>query len=164
MAEEKARRKETERLEKAAEEERRHKKREREGRRWDHARDTYHTKWKTLLNAPNGDEGADTLREIGFCDIPWPILHAHKERSKHRTEQVVLSVEDLTLEAISAFLLPYTAQDAEKGRKEVLRETFLRFHPDKFEGRFMKRVHENEQESVREGIGRVVRVLNTLMQ
>jgi len=163
-AEEKARREETARLEKAAEEERQRKKRERDARRWDYARDAYHMRWKTLLNAPNGDEGADPLREIGFCDIPWPVLHAYKERSKHRSEQVVLSAEDLTSEAISAFLLPNTAQDAEKSRKDVLRETFLRFHPDKFEGRFMKLVRESEQESVREGIGRVVRVLNTLMQ
>lgn len=150
-------------MEKAAEEERQQKKRERDSRRWDYARDAYHAKWKTLLNAPNGDR--DTLPEIGFCDIPWPILQAHKERGKHKSkEQMGLSFEDLTLEAISAFLLPNAPQDAEKSRKEVLRETFLRFHPDKFEGRFMKTVRKDEQESVREGIGRVVRVLNTLMQ
>lgn len=119
-------------------------------------------KWKTLLS---GNGGVDTLETMGFCDIPWPIIHAHKEKSssKHRTDMVAVSVDDLTVEDISLFLLPSDVGEGEKSRKEVLRETFLRFHPDKFEGRFMKMVRGNEQERVREGIGRVVRALNTLM-
>jgi hypothetical protein len=91
-----------------------------------------------------------------FCDIPWPIFRLAKHRS-------AVSVDDLTAEAISAFLLPRDAGEGEKGRKEVLREAFLRFHPDKFEGRIMKLVRENEREVVRQGIGRVVVALNGLM-
>jgi hypothetical protein len=50
-------------------------------------------------------------------------------------------------------------------RKNRLRETLLRFHPDKFEGRVMGRVipEGEEREKVREGVGRVVRALNELM-
>ncbi|KAF9451516.1 hypothetical protein P691DRAFT_796698 [Macrolepiota fuliginosa MF-IS2] len=154
-AKEKAQKEETARLEKAAEEERKQRKRGRDGRRLVFARDAYHSKWKALLS------GADAQQMIGFADIPWPVLHAHKEKSKHRSEVVL---DDLTLETISTFLLPDNAvQEGDKSRKDVLRETFLRFHPDKFEGRFMRLVREGEQESVREGIGRVVRALNTLM-
>lgn len=164
-AEEKKKREETARLAKAAEEERKAKKRERDARRWAEARDSYHEKWKIWLDSNNNNTLEAKEAEVGFTDIPWPVLEAHKERStKHRSGQAVaVTVEDLAIDAISAFLLPGGKPDGDRSRKEVLRETFLRFHPDKFEGRFMRTVREGEQEAVREGIGRVVRALNTLM-
>jgi hypothetical protein len=158
---EKKKREETARLAKAAEEERNAKKRERDARRWAYARDVYHSKWKALQNSNNNT--LEERGEVSFSDIPWPVLEAHRERSKHRAEAVAVTVDDLTVESISAFLLPDGEAEGERSRKEVLRETFLRFHPDKFEGRLMKTVREGEQEAVREGIGRVVRALNTLL-
>lgn len=53
--------------------------------------------------------------------------------------------------------------EAKKDRKEKLRETFLRFHPDKFEGRLMARVRPDEKDMVRQALGVVVRVLNDLI-
>ncbi|KAF7782697.1 hypothetical protein Agabi119p4_2073 [Agaricus bisporus var. burnettii] len=148
-AEEKARREETARLEKAAEEERQTKKRERSRRQWAEARDGYQARWQVLLSR----SGADMLE---FCDIPWPIFHMAKHRS-------AVSMDNLTEEAITAFLLPVDVGESERSRKEVLREAFLRFHPDKFEGRIMRLVRESEREAVRQGISRVVVVLNKLM-
>jgi hypothetical protein len=49
-----------------------------------------------------------------------------------------------------------------KHRKDKLRETFLRFHPDKFEGQLMSRVRESDRQRVRDAIGVVVRALNAL--
>lgn len=91
--------------------------------------------------------------DIGFDDIPWPV------RSHHRT----LVTADLTVDAVAAFLLPDGTPEHGRSRKDVLRETLLRFHPDKFEGRLMAAVRTEEQAVVREGIGRVVRALNSLM-
>lgn len=91
--------------------------------------------------------------DIGFVDIPWPV------RSHHRS----LAMADLTVDAVAAFLLPDGMPEHGRSRKEVLRETLLRFHPDKFEGRLMASVRTEEQAVVREGIGRVVRALNSLM-
>lgn len=39
----------------------------------------------------------------------------------------------------------------------------LRFHPDKFEGRVMRRVKESDKDKVREAVGQVARALNALM-
>ncbi|TFK44899.1 hypothetical protein BDQ12DRAFT_673780 [Crucibulum laeve] len=176
-AEEKERRAETKRLEKEAEEERKIKKRERESRKWDYAREEYHLRWKALLTL----SGSEDTTELLFEDIPWPIVDAHRQkpekkrlskRGEERTLPPRISIDDLTAEAISAFILPIvsasvTGQEGEeekkKGRKEKLREAFLRFHPDKFEGRFMKRVREGDRKRVREAIGQVSRVLNGLM-
>lgn len=86
------------------------------------------------------------------------------DRRGYRTGSI--SLEHLTVESISAFLLPINSaleDPTKKERKEKLRETMLRFHPDKFEGRLMKRVREGERDKVKEAIGQVVRALNALM-
>ena len=49
---------------------------------------------------------------------------------------------------------------------KIIRETLLRFRPDKFEGRVMSRVSEAERAKVhvQEAIGVVVQTLNELMR
>jgi hypothetical protein len=185
-AQEKALKAETERLEKAAEEGRRRKKQEKENRRWDYAREGYDRRWKELLALGGLEDHAEgeqpATRRFSFGDIPWPVFAAYSQRSDKRGTDgrgawesvpadlsVTVSLDDLTAEAISMFLLPPSTSTSPMGdqekkeRKEKLRETFLRFHPDKFEGRIMKRVEEGEKVKVRQAIGQVVRVLNTLM-
>ncbi|KAF9031206.1 hypothetical protein BDZ89DRAFT_984820 [Hymenopellis radicata] len=149
-AKRKAEKEETKRLEKALEEERQQRKREREFRRLGLAREEYDSRWKVILATPN-----DAL-QYDFRDIPWPVL------SKSH-----VSVDDLTSDAITSFLFStatFTADEQKKDRKDKLRETYLRFHPDKFESRLMTRVRESEQEQVRLGVGQVVRILNDQMQ
>ncbi|KAJ7099572.1 hypothetical protein B0H15DRAFT_1018789 [Mycena belliarum] len=165
-AHEKALKAETARLSKIVDEERRRKKLEKEIRRLDYAREEYHSKWKELLAAPGESESVKPL--LTFSDIPWPIASAHRQK-KDASAVSPISLDDLTTEAIAAFLVPSTPPgpvinvDDRKHRKDKLRETFLRFHPDKFEGRLLKRVRQSDQEHVREAIGVVVRALNTLM-
>uniref|UniRef100_D8Q9X8 Uncharacterized protein n=1 Tax=Schizophyllum commune (strain H4-8 / FGSC 9210) TaxID=578458 RepID=D8Q9X8_SCHCM len=169
-AEERARRKETRRLERAAEEERRLRRAHKDAMRFAEARERYEERWKELLAEQPTDAALLT-----FADIPWPVLAAHRHHGKDGKDPR-LTVDDLTLDSISAFLLPAsnpskvenTDEDAieearKKERKERLRASYLRFHPDKFEGRLMKRVHPDHQEGVKEAVGAVVRALNTLM-
>ncbi|KAJ7782688.1 hypothetical protein B0H16DRAFT_1297737 [Mycena metata] len=157
-AEEKAAKAETARLAKLAEEERKRKKLEKEIRRSDYAREEYHVRWKNLLAAASDGESGQA--SLTFSDVPWPIA------SKPALPPIV-SLDELTHEAIAYFLvpslLPVDGEKEKKLRKEKLRETFLRFHPDKFEGRLMSRVQESDRERVREAVGIVVRVLNALM-
>ncbi|KAI0359271.1 hypothetical protein OH77DRAFT_1015004 [Trametes cingulata] len=161
---EKALREETRRLELAAEEERRKRRSQKERLQAAEARESYDARWKELL-APNSTAHAEgTLR---FGDVPWPVMPSFSSR---RDERPVVTLEDLTAEAISAFLLPPSddadledRDAAKKDRKEKLRETMLRFHPDKFEGRIMRLVRDSEKELVKEAVGVVARTLNTLM-
>lgn len=120
---------------------------EQDAQDWADARTAYDHRWTMLLSLDNRNA------EIGFADIPWPA------RSHHRSPVMA----DLTVDAVAAFLLPSGMPQEGRTRKEVLRETLLRFHPDKFEGRLMAAVRTEEQAVVREGIGRVVRALNSLM-
>lgn len=147
-------REETRRMERAEEERRRQKRHEKENRRWADAREHYESTWKQLL-----DGKVD--RELRFEDIPWPVLFTKE-----------LHVEAITVDAICTFLLPEgrpvnsiaTDRDAiKKERKDKLKETMLRFHPDKFEGRILRHVHQSDQRRVLEGVGMVTRGLNTLL-
>ncbi|KAK0226236.1 hypothetical protein IW262DRAFT_1541307 [Armillaria fumosa] len=140
-AREKAAKEESRRLERQAEEERRQRRRNRVIRRRELARQEYESRWKELLSLPPAN--------LHFDDIPWPIAAPRSS----------VAVEDLTLEAVSLFLF-----SEETTKKDRLRETYLRFHPDKFESRLMKLVKSGEQEKVRLGMGQVVRILNDLMK
>ncbi|KAF8601510.1 hypothetical protein BDV93DRAFT_397586, partial [Ceratobasidium sp. AG-I] len=87
---------------------------------------------------------------INFRNIPWPLL------------RVPNGPESITPQAVGAFLLsPLHSQD--KSRKERLRSAMLRWHSDKFEGRWMARIDESEQAMVKEAVGAVARSLTELM-
>ncbi len=169
---EKKLREETARMEKAEHERRRQRRNEKERMRWDDARAHYESRWKELLGGVELSQATDI--ELRFGDIPWPALATEVGPSAHGQEKKpsALEIEDITMEAVSAFLLPggrlpdSAARDDEaikKERRDKLRETMLRFHPDKFEGRIMSRVREADKEVVREAVGRVARVINDLL-
>lgn len=110
---------------------------------------------------------------LTFMDIPWPHFPSFSPAVGGNTTYHTHRIEDFTEESISKFLTVLTsksvrlAADADKSedkvRKDKLRETMLRFHPDKFEGRVMQRVSITDRDRVREAVGQIVRVLNTLM-
>ena len=150
---EKAIRDETARMEKAEEARRRHRRREKEHKMRAQFVERYEAVWKDLL--------AGTIDgDLRFQDIPWPVYITD------------IDVDTLTVDTVSSFLLPdgrpfgCSASDKDtikKERRDKLRETMLRFHPDKFEGRVMRKVRESDQERVRECVGKVARIINDLL-
>lgn len=138
------------RILKAEEEARRRARYERERIRQANARDAYERHWVGLLDSDS------KYADLGFGDIPWPVWG---ETS---------NISHITTEAISSFLfLPGDEGHDEAGRrrarKEYLRGTLLRFHPDKFEGRILPRVKDEEKAAVREGANAVTRAVSALM-
>ncbi|KAJ1301987.1 hypothetical protein OPQ81_000822 [Rhizoctonia solani] len=103
----------------------------------------YELRWSALsVASPN--------QPIGFRDIPWPLL------------RIPTGPESITPQAVGAFILsPLHSQD--KSRKERLRNAMLRWHSDKFEGRWMSRIEEDERPKVKEAVGAVARSLTELM-
>jgi hypothetical protein len=123
---------------------------DRERRRKADARDTYERRWVELLESESVD--------LGFGDVPWPM-------------QGKADVSRLTVEVISEFLFPTCVDEPEREgggrgrtRREELRGTMLRFHPDKFEGRVIPRVKGEEKDAVREGANAVTRAVAALME
>ena len=134
--------------------ERRRRRRSRERRARRGARDDYETRWDTLLST-----GKTTGQPLTFRDIPWPCHAAYSTSGDKCT------LDDLTVDSISEFLFHSAKGPQEVAQKiKTIRETLLRFHPDKFEGRIISRVSEAERVEVQEGVGIVVRTLNELMK
>ena len=136
--------------------ERRRGKRSRERKAKETAYADYKTRWDTLRFT---DE--TTERQLTFQDIPWPCHAAYSNPDGNP-----ISLDDLTIDTISEFLFWHSAKEPVEAAQKIktVRETLLRFHPDKFESRVMSRVSESERTKVQEGVGIVVRTLNELMR
>jgi hypothetical protein len=135
---------------------RRREKRSRERRAKQNARDDYEKRWDTLLTTCDA-----AGQSLTFQDIPWPCNAAYAPPSAGQS----FSLDDLTVDSITEFLFNSAIKPTETTQEiKAIRESLLRFHPDKFEGRVIGRVSETERAIVQEGVGIVVRVLNELLR
>ncbi|TCD62727.1 hypothetical protein EIP91_006525 [Steccherinum ochraceum] len=90
------------------------------------------------------------LDTLFFTSFPWPMLR--KPRSP----------EDISTEAISAYMLsPYHPKD--RLEKDRLKEQIRRWHPDRFNNRYLSKVLDDEREAVRSGAANVIQALNSLL-
>ena len=116
----------------------------------------YESRWN-LLNmtarspTPMSHSREQTSRvQLAFTDIPWPTIQP--PRSKY----------DLTSATLSDFFLSRHLP-AGRATKERLRDALLRWHPDRFEGRYLDKIRPPDREDVIEGVGIVVRYLNSIL-
>ena len=97
----------------------------------------------------------NTRPHLQWTDFPWPVLSFSNPTKK----------EDLTLEAVADYVFaPLRLHHDRAMSKERLKEIIRRWHPDRFEVKYLTRVvNLHEREMVREGAGMVVRFLNDLL-
>jgi len=106
----------------------------------------FHDKqWDWIANLPH----------LQWTDFPWPLLSFSSPTR----------MEDLTLEAVADYVFaPLRLHHDRAMSKERLKEIIRRWHPDRFEVKYLARVTDlHEREMVREGAGMVVRFLNDLL-
>ncbi|KAF7315145.1 hypothetical protein MIND_00028900 [Mycena indigotica] len=109
-AEEKARRAETAALAAQAEEENRRKKRLKEARRQEYARQDYNSRWTALLSHGDGP--------LVFADVPWPVLAAQRRSERHLNDPPpTIQLEEITAENIAAFFLFDDAPQRRRGEE-----------------------------------------------
>ncbi|KAE9408919.1 hypothetical protein BT96DRAFT_745176, partial [Gymnopus androsaceus JB14] len=107
--------------------------------RWD----AYERRWAELQR-----KGAE---EISFNDIPWPVHIG--ESARHA------ALSDLTLGNIETFLTEgLKVRGCKVSRKERIRSSLLRWHPDKMTA-LVNKVVESDRKDVSDGISAVVRCL-----
>jgi len=107
----------------------------------------YQQRWRDLVQNKKQEE------PIRFRDIPWPV-------SVERGKEVALS--DFTSDKIEDFLLgPLKVRGYAVTRKERVRASLLRWHPDKMTG-ILARVVDEDMDAVQQGINIVVRCLHQL--
>lgn len=90
---------------------------------------------------------------LKFGDIPWPLEGVGEREFK---------IQDLTVEHVEKFLMEsLTVRSVSCTKKERIRSSFLRWHPDKL-GWLLQRVDPKHIEMVRMGIGIVMESLQRL--
>ncbi|KAJ4482337.1 hypothetical protein J3R30DRAFT_3285612 [Lentinula aciculospora] len=107
--------------------------------RWD----AYERRWSELqVKERRGDS------EISFDDIPWPVH--------------VVELADLTRGNVEAFLMDgLKVRGCIVTKKERVRTSFLRWHPDKMTA-LVSKVTEDDRKNVEDGISAVVRCLQAM--
>lgn len=120
--------------------------------RWE----AYQRKWIRVSPPNNGSGGSrqQPSRTLRFSDIPWPVdlggTNGH------------VQLTDLTAPRVEEFLLgSLSVRSNQTTRKERIRNSLLRWHPDKMTP-VLARVVEEDVELVRQGIGEVILCLQHL--
>lgn len=113
----------------------------------------------SLAGSPAIDQ-QENVKLLTFADIPWPVQPQTDEANPKITRPVTL--QDLTREKIEQFLLePLTVRGCKVTRKERIRSSLLRWHPDKMSA-ILRQTDPQEKENVMEGIHAVIRCLQRL--
>ena len=102
-------------------------------------RQRYTKRWTALTDT--GGEIEET--EIRYNDIPWPTYSSLDKAS------VLEFMKDLSA-------------DTNQQLKKTLRSAIREYHPDRFFGRILPRVAEQDKEKVKEGVETCSRLINNL--
>ncbi|GHJ89287.1 hypothetical protein NliqN6_5689 [Naganishia liquefaciens] len=131
-----------------------------DAKRIQHELSEYKAKWESLRASGNKDT-ADTATRLRLVDMPWPIFHGS---SFHVFAPGMLSIDKIR-GFYTAMLTPTSGTDTEEDRaalKKVLREAILAYHPDRFVGRYLDKVQDEEKEMVKEAVIRTSQIINEL--
>ncbi|KAM6492225.1 hypothetical protein JOM56_011949, partial [Amanita muscaria] len=93
----------------------------------------------------------NTFNVLRWDSFPWPMLRRPK------------TVEDIMESTIFAYLFTKFYPDNHKSEKDRVKEHIKRWHPDKFNTKYLPKVIEDDKERVKEGAGVVVRGLNAIL-
>ena len=116
--------------------------------RWE----AYERRWKELLMNSKGKEGVQAKADLRFVDVPWPVDVGEKE----------VAVGDLMMGKVEEFLLGgLRVRGCGVTRKDRIRSSLLRWHPDKMTG-VVARVVKEDVEMVGQGVNAVIRCLQKL--
>ncbi|KAG6906101.1 hypothetical protein DXG01_015930 [Tephrocybe rancida] len=85
--------------------------------------------------------------------IPWPMFVPPK------------SLDDITLPAVSAYVLTSLLPEEHKAksRKDRIKDLIRKWHPDRFETKYLPRVAEGDRDKVKEGMEAVLQSLNDML-
>jgi hypothetical protein len=92
--------------------------------------------------------------ELAWNDFPWPMA---------RTPN---GPDDITYALINAYMQSPHWPDKEKSKttKDRIKDQMKKWHPDRFETKFLPRVQERWKETVKLGAGNVTRHLGDLLR
>ena len=103
--------------------------------------------------------------DLRWRDFPWPMFRPpfNPEEIKIPLIKAYLECDHHPDAAKYSSEASRMAKDKEKEIKSRIRDLMKKWHPDRFETSFVKKVIEEEREMVREGAGSVARALGELL-
>lgn len=107
--------------------------------------DVHNRMWVSLRAQANS--------ELRWDSFPWPMI---KKPS---------GPDDITYAAVDAYIFSpyYPEMDSSKSEKDRVKEHIRKWHPDRFDTKWLPNVIKKDQSLVKEGAGQVVRYLNDLL-
>jgi hypothetical protein len=112
---------------------------------------TYERRWSDLITKTGRDR--EKAKDVRFTDVPWPCVVEGKAD---------VTLADLTVACVQDFLLAgLKVRGSTVTKKERVRSSLLRWHPDKLTS-VLARVVDADVEAVRQGINVVVSSLHQL--
>ncbi|KAI5450568.1 hypothetical protein NCC49_003023 [Naganishia albida] len=126
----------------------------------------YKAKWETLRTTAAAD-GKSEFPTLRLVDMPWPIFYGSSFHvfapgmlSREKVEKFYTAMIPLTGDNPTT---PTTAPEQDRtALKKILREAILAYHPDRFVGRYLAKVHEDEKDLVREAVIRTSQIINEI--
>ncbi|KAJ7151238.1 hypothetical protein C8R46DRAFT_1008086 [Mycena filopes] len=113
----------------------------------------YEARWAALAGKAGLRNREEKARDVRFDDVPWPVSPVDGQAVK---------LSDLTLDRVEEFLLAsLKVRGSTVTKKERVRSSLLRWHPDKMTG-VLARIVETDLDAVREGIHAIVLCLHQL--
>ncbi|KAF9475418.1 hypothetical protein BDN70DRAFT_864944 [Pholiota conissans] len=86
-------------------------------------------------------------------DFPWPML------------KPPATPDDITANHVTAYMRsPCWLDSDKKSTKDRVKEHMKRWHPDRFETKYLPKVVESEKDRVKQGAGNVARLLSDLLR
>lgn len=126
----------------------------------------YKAKWDALRTTVAKDQQSESAT-LRLVDMAWPIFYgssfhvfAPSMLSREKVEKFYTAMLPSTSD-ISTTAPPTVDQDR-AALKKILREAILAYHPDRFVGRYLAKVHEDEKELVKEAVIRTSQIINEI--
>ncbi|KAJ7135896.1 hypothetical protein C8R44DRAFT_390031 [Mycena epipterygia] len=111
----------------------------------------YENRWSDLAGRTGRDR--ERARDVRFEDVPWPVCPAEGQS---------VALADLTVDRVEDFLLAgLKVRGCTVTKKERVRSSLLRWHPDKMTA-VLARIVDEDVEAVRQGIHVIVLCLHQL--
>jgi hypothetical protein len=126
----------------------------------------YRAKWEALRTTVADNDKSDSTI-LRLVDMPWPIFYgssfhvfAPSMLSREKVEKFYTAMLPST--ADSSTTMASTVEQDRTALKKILREAILAYHPDRFIGRYLAKVHEDEKELVKEAVIRTSQIINEI--
>ena len=100
-------------------------------------------------------EAFDNCKTLSWSSFPWPVFYTLDKPEELNQDEVKIYLR----------LLPqFWSKGSSLSKEDCLREQHRRWHPDRFESKWLARCAADERVAIKEGVGLVARALSSMLE